>query len=207
MDFQVCQPMSTLSANIPSPFCSPSNQSPPLQSSGKVLLCNACGIRWKRKNRTTDRRRLKPGPKRVRQCSTSSTTALYRAPLPCILQPSLSSMFYKPSMYPMIKTNISSSSTITDPRGDMVLKPRPSDLSQQKSKGGYSRSCSKMDLDRLVCPTNACSVVKPQETAPLRPPHSAHSSPISISNLLNFADEDGINTVCSTTTPYRTLNC
>ncbi|PXF49130.1 GATA zinc finger domain-containing protein 8 [Gracilariopsis chorda] len=30
-----------------------------------TLLCNACGIRWKRKNRRPDSERVKPGPKRT----------------------------------------------------------------------------------------------------------------------------------------------
>lgn len=181
-----------------------------LQTKGKVLLCNACGIRWKRKNRTTDKRRLKPGPKRSRQCSTTTCPSPnYMSSFRPVVQPNMDVMFYKqslPGMYSPNGSNLSSSSTITDPRLETASMGAKRYYQQQHSTEEYRRPCSKMNVHSLVSPTNAHPRSSPDSTTFSKKKHARHSSPISIKNLLNCADEDGSNTAYSSSA-YRALRC
>lgn len=182
--------------------------------SGKVLLCNACGIRWKRKNRTADKRKLKPGPKRTRQCATSTASSRnsYHGSLPhntqpIVQQPSLFSMFYRPTMYSVLKPNVSSTSTITDARTERRNDSSQGSHIQQQASSSRTWSSSKMDIGSLMCPTNSTATMRPDVRKERRSTSNSHSSPISIRNLLNFADDDGASTVSSMTAPHRALRC
>lgn len=126
-----------------------------------VLLCNACGIRWKRKNKSSTKERVKPGPKRSRPYphelsdhsghSTSSTSS--------------GSRHHTPSNSPNLHRNASST-------------PSSGGLRKEDSARRH-RASSKMDLDQLVSP----SMESPKHRH--RKASSGNSSPISIRNLLN----------------------
>lgn len=146
--------------------------------SGKMLLCNACGIRWKRKNQATERRRQKPGPKRIRHLTKSQ---------PYTLQPSLAPIFRTSSVKPPINKSIFSSS-VTNIKAEPCLRAEFGSFSEKK----YHRTlppCWKMDLGQLLQPTEEPVRKSFCDERNTKVGPKPYSSPISISSLLNFADE------------------
>lgn len=159
--------------------------------SGKVLLCNACGIRWKRKNKPVDKKRLKPGPKRAPHAHPPLRTLGHTSP--SLIQPSLSATLHNPSNTSLIQKNFSTSSSVTDPR----IEAYGLNSHQQTS------THSKMDLALLLSPqqNEPFPGRGKGKTRPVVRGHTARTSPISISSLLNFADDSFGNTACSPPAP------
>lgn len=163
---------------------------------GKVLLCNACGIRWKRKNQTAGRRKLKPGPKRMRQLGMLSSISKSE---PCTLQPSLASTFRSSNTKSLINKNLFSSSA-TGIKAEPYLQAE----FDWFNKGFYHRTlppCRKMDLGQLLLPTEVPVKKRLYTDCGDKTGSKTKFSPISINNLLNYADDE--TTVCSSIGEYQ----
>lgn len=152
--------------------------------SGKVLLCNACGIRWKRKHQIAGCKKLKPGPKRARHTSTSSSIQTIN------LQPSLSTILRTQSLTSVIRKNVSSTSSVTD----YIPMPRKmvygGAVEQTIARPSGLPSCAKMALGSLICSRDdsgktvySAGITKARKMQ--RP------STIPIMSLLNAGDDDG----------------
>lgn len=141
--------------------------------SGKILLCNGCGIRWRRTKGKEEGKRIRPGPKRAHQSAGPPDAA----------------ELHKQSVILSIKKSCASSSSSilsSPPRKTVDGFPRSHD------KTGRTERCPKMDLKNLLCAS--ISQMSPKgaksgESTVFSGRTNVHLSQIRIDNLINYCDE------------------
>lgn len=104
---------------------------------GKILLCNGCGIRWRRTSGKERKKRIKPGPKRAGESPSSSSAAAELG---------------GKSVLPSIRKCFTSSSSTTS---NSLYNTPPGQYVDGIRRGRRtSPSCAKMDLKHLLCATS-----------------------------------------------------